>query len=382
MRESENSFLQLVRLGISTSNISTSSITDVKISGNIGWPAIQALAYQHGLSGVVIDGIEKLPASHRPPQDLLLQWIGEVMQNYEARYRAYEKAIAELARFYNGHELKMMILKGYACSLDWPKPEHRPCGDIDIWLFGKQKEADALLESFRIQNSSFKIDRSHHHHTVFEWDDFTVENHYDFVNIHAHRSSAELENVFKELGNEANLNENDNHNTIGNQIQSVNVCGEKVYIPSPNLHALFLIKHMVSHFAAAEISLRQVLDWAFFVEKHTKEIDWDWLNGMLEEFHMNDFVSCINAICVEDLGFEACIFKGVQFNPQLKEWVLNDILEPAYGLAGPMGFFQSVVYKYKRWQGNAWKQEMCYNESRWEYFCSGIWAKLLKPTSS
>lgn len=68
-----------------------------------------------------------------------------MLQNYEYRYELYRRAIAELAGFYGEYGLKMMILKGYTCSLDWPKPEHRPCGDIDIWQFGKQNEADAFI---------------------------------------------------------------------------------------------------------------------------------------------------------------------------------------------------------------------------------------------
>ncbi len=372
MRELEYSFLHLVRLGIGTSNISTSSITEAKIPENIDWSSIQAIASQHGLLGVIIDGIEKLPASHRPPQALLLQWIGEVMQSYEARYQAYEKAVAELALYHNSHGYKMMVLKGYACGLDWPKPEHRPYGDIDIWQFGQQKEADALIEAEKpvqvVQGvQEFKVDRSHHHHTVFNWGGFTVENHYDFVNVHAHRSSAELEKVFKELGI--------------NDSYRVEVNGETIYIPSPNLHALFLIKHMVSHFAAAEISLRQVLDWAFFVEKHHEEVDWGWLLGLLEKYHMKDFFNIINAICVDDLGFRTDIFPTVQFLPEVKEKVLNDILEPAYGAAEPAGLISRIAYKYRRWQGNAWKQKLCYDESRWSAFWSGIWAKLLKPAS-
>ena len=261
-----------------------------------------------------------------------------------------------------------MLLKGYACSIDWPKPEHRPSGDIDIWLFGKQKEADAALAaSSKFHDSSFKIDSSHHHHTVFDWCGLSVENHYDFVNVHAHKSSAQLEKVFKELG------EDDSH--------SVEVLGEKVYLPSPNLHALFLIRHMVSHFAAAEITLRQVLDWAFFVEKHTKEVDWEWLDGLLVKYHMKEFVGCINAICVEDLGFSVDIFPELQFVPELKERVLEDILDPEYTAAEPKGFLPRLIYKYKRWQGNAWKQKMCYGESRWSAFWGGIWAKILKPAS-
>lgn len=368
-------FLQLVRLGIGT-------LKGKKVSNDVDWVALKALADRHGLTAIVLDGVNevlkaKSPISNLKPQ-IKLSWIGEVMQNYEQRYAKYKKAISSLAKFYNQYGYKMMVLKGYACSLDWPNPKHRPCGDIDIWLFGKQKEADAALAaSSKFQDSStsettkssasFKIDSSHHHHTVFDWHGFTVENHYDFVNVHAHKSSAELEKIFKQLG------QDDSH--------AVEVNGEMVYLPSPNLHALFLIRHMVSHFAAAEITLRQLLDWAFFVEKHTKELDWNWLNGMLVKYHMKYFFNLINAICVEDLGFSVNIFPSVQFVPELKERVLEDILDPEYTAAEPCGFLPRVIYKYQRWQGNAWKQEMCYGESRWSAFWSGIWAKILKPFS-
>lgn len=330
---------------------------------NVDWQAIKALANKQGLAAIIVDGIERLPNTKRPPKELLLKWIGEVFQSYENRYKLYQEVIAELAGWCNTHGYKMMVLKGYACSLNWPKPEHRPCGDIDIWLFGKQKEADALLS----KEKGIKVDTSHHHHTVFDWGGFAVENHYDFVNVYAHKSSAELEKIFKSLG--------------GDDGYYVEVMGEKVYQPSPNLHALFLIRHMASHFAAAEITMRQVLDWAFYVEKHTKEVDWAWLVGLLEKYHMKDFFNLINAICVEDLGFAAGLFPSVQFLPSTKERVLDDILDPAFTAAEPKGFLPRMIYKYKRWQGNAWKQEMCYAESRWSGFCTGIWAKILKPAS-
>ena len=347
-----NTFLLLIRLGIGHH-------ADA-LPPDIGWQDVKAISERQGLEALVLDGIEKLPDQQRPPIVFLLEWIGETLQGYEYRYELYCRAIAELAAFYNSHGYKMMVLKGYACSLNWTMPSHRPCGDIDIWLFGKQKEADATIT----KEKGIKIDKSHHHHTVFNWDDFIVENHYDFVNVHAHRSSAELEEVFKELGKD------DTH--------SVAVNGEKVYLPIPNLHALFLIKHMVSHFAAAEINLRQVLDWAFFVEKHTKEIDWKWLDCMLDKYSMKDYVNCINGICVEDLGFDAGIFQEVQFLPALKDRILMDILNPEYTSTEPEGLLHRMIYKYKRWQGNAWKQRLCYKESRWEYFWSGIWAKMLK----
>ena len=171
--------------------------------------------------------------------------------------------------------------------MDWPKPEHRPCGDIDIWLFGDQKVADALLA----KEKCVKIDTSHHHHTVFEWDRFSLENHYDFINVHHHKSHVALENIFKVLG--------------ADETHYVELYGERVYLPSPNLHALFLFKHLLLHFSTGEMTLRQILDWAFFVEKHTKEVDWNWLVKVLDENNIREIFNTINAICVEDLGFNA-----------------------------------------------------------------------------
>ena len=350
------SFLELVRLGIGTSE-------NVTIPQNTDWIKLKALADEQGLSAIVLDGVEKLPKEQQPSQMLLLQWIGEVLGGYEPRYELYQKAISELAGFYNQHGYKMMVLKGLACSLDWPKPEHRLCGDIDIWQFGQYKEADAALA----KEIGIVIDNSHHHHTVFEWNGFTVENHYDFINVHHHKSHVALEKIFKELGKD------DSH--------SVEVCGEKIYLPSPNLHALFLLKHMMLHFVATEFTIRQLLDWALFVEKHGNNVDWEWLKVVLDENGMIPMFNIINAICVEDLGFDASLFPTIQFAPLVKERALNEILSPEFSVKLPRNVFHRVVYKYRRWRGSAWKHELCYKESMWSAFWSGVWVHLLKPSS-
>jgi hypothetical protein len=350
-----DAFLALVCLGIGHSVL--------ELPNTINWKSVQALAVEHDLYAVVLDGIERLPESLRPPQELLLEWIGETLQGYEYRYEQYRRVIAELAGFYNSHGFKLMILKGYACSLDWPKPAHRPCGDIDIWQFGKQKEADAAL----IKEKGIAIDNTHHHHTVFNWGDFSVENHYDFLNIYHHRSNVELEAILKELGDDD-----------GNYVE---LNGEKIYMPSANLHALFLLRHAMSNFASTGLLLRQLLDWGFFVEAHGKEVDWKWLESMLEKHGMKTLYMIFNAICVEDLGFAPKLFHQIQFVPSLKERVLNDIIAPEFSEIEKGGFIRRAIYKYRRWKANEWKHELCFNESMWSAFCSGVWNHLLKPSS-
>ena len=351
----EDVFVQLVRLGIEH--------RAERITDEIEWNIVEALAERQGLSAIVVDAVDSLPTTNRPPQEKLLQWIGESIQDYEYRYELYCRAIAELAAFYHEHGCKMMVLKGYACSRDWPIPKHRPCGDIDIWQFGQQKEADALIT----KEKGIQIDNSHHHHTVFRWHDFMVENHYDFINVYHHKSNSELEIIFKEQGAD------DSH--------YVELYGEKVYLPSSNLHALFLLRHSMVDFAACELSLRQVLDWAFFVNAHGKEVDWKWLLQVLDKFNMRNFFNCLNAICVEDLGFDQNVFPYIQFEPQMKNRVFKEIMSPSFSREEPQGFIPRVIYKYRRWKGSEWKHRLCYNESMWSAFRSGVWNHLLKPAS-
>lgn len=376
MLSSKDALLQLVRFGIGTSK-------DAKISKDIDWEPVEALAERQGLLGVVYDGLQKLrveslgfrvsgkcSVDSLPSQVAWLRILGKVMQGYEQRYALYRKAVADLAAWYHAHGYRMMVLKGLACGENWPKPEHRPYGDIDIFLFGKQSEADALMvQEYKVQG--FKVDRSHHHHTLFQWQGFTVENHYDFV--HVHRSSRELEGIFKGLAHteDAFLGHTDS-------TDNTDIC-----LPPANLHALFLVRHMVSHFSGASMSLRQVLDWGFFVKAHHDEVDWKWLVGVLEKYHMKEFFDCVNAICVEDLGFHPLEFKGLRVQEvqgsEMKQRVLNDTLSPEFSEETPKHVWKRVPFKYRRWKANRWKRELCYEDGQLRTFLGGVWNHLLKP---
>lgn len=367
LKNLEDSFLVLVRLGVGN------AVTE-KLPNRFDWDEVEALAEKQGMLGVVYDGTLRLTASLTSsgqentgilPLTVKLRWKGKVLQGYEQRYMLYWKAVADLAAWYHAHGYRMMLLKGLACGLDWPKPEHRPYGDIDIWLFERQKEADALMvEEFKEQR--FKVDNSHHHHTVFRWEGFTVENHYDFVNVHHQKSNVELERIFK------SLSVIDSH--------SVELNGEKVFLPSPNLHALFLIIHLASHFSTERITIRQVLDWGFFVEKHGFEVDWEWLRLLMVKFHMDEFFDCINLICVEDLRFDKHAFYCLSgAKSELKERILYDILKPEFSEPEPKHVWKRIPFKYRRWKANEWKHELCYNESMRSSFWSGVKNHLLKP---
>lgn len=355
-------FLKLVRLGIGHGDLSWT------MPEAVNWKRLLRLASRQGLSAVALDGVEAWRKQHPeekefPPSSMLVSWVGEVFHNYEWRYDACRRTLGEMASFYTEHGLKMMVLKGFSCGLDWPRPEHRPMGDIDIWLFGEYKRADALLQ----QEKGIAVDTGHYHHTVFYWGDFMVENHFDFLNLQHHRSNAGIEKVLKELGMD--------------DTRSVEVCGGRVYLPSPNLHALFLLRHGMTHFASSEINLRQLLDWAFFVQAHTAEVDWKWLLSMLDEYGMTRLFHIFNAICVEDLGFEPSIFPPYPVDSDLKARVLRELIVPEFAGAVPTSLLPRAWFKFRRWRANRWKHALCFNESLWSAFWTGVWGHLRNPHS-
>lgn len=356
MKSIENVLLELVKLGLGKESV-------YQIPPGVDWQGLFDLADRHKVTAIALDGINRcfekgieLDIDFQTKTD----WIGDALQ-VETFYQQHEENMRQLAQFYQKHGIRMMVLKGYGLSLNYPVPNHRAPGDIDIYLFGDYKKGDGLIA----EELGIKIDKSHHHHTVFEWQGFTVENHYDFLNVHHHKSNVELEAILKDLGKD------DSH--------YVELKGEKVYLPSANLHALFLLRHSMSNFASTGFQLRQLLDWAFFVEKHGKEIDWEWLESQLEHFGMKKLYDVFNAICVDDLGFDVKLFPQMQFQPELKDRVLNDILTPEFSEKESGGLISRAVFKYRRWKANAWKHELCFNDSLWSAFWSGVWGHLMKP---
>ncbi len=326
--ELKDSLLSLVRLGITHS-------VGVSLE-KIDWRQIQVLAMQQGLYAVVHDGAEKLGGQKQPPKEILAEWRNKVLQEYENQYAQSTQTIAEMARFYGGHGFKMMVLNDYACSLNWTTPKHRTCKAIDIWLFGKQKEADATLA----REKGISVKRMCHHDTSFKWGRVSVVNRRNLLDNNVSRSSERLVEFCSDDSHDVKLN------------------GEKLYLPSPNLHVILLLKQMFKSFLDGRLSLLQVLDWGFFVEKHKNDVDWEWMSKMLNKMHLNDFFNTINAICVEDLGFGASVFPCVQFNPFLKDKISDDVFKQAI-MEKPKGVIQSLIFKYRRWKNSGWKRALC-----------------------
>lgn len=332
------------------------------------WSSVVAQSNRQAVAAIAIDGLQKYLSVHPDVKPFAqetvaekmrrMQWLGQVMA-YERMYAKHEQAMAALARVYAKKGIRMMVLKGYGLSLDWPVPCHRPVGDLDIYHFGRWKEADAWIA----KECGIKVDDGHEHHTIFCFHGMAVENHYDFINTKAHRDAPMIEQRLKALA-EKNCKEVIAH-------------GEKIYLPSADFNAIFLMRHMGQHFAGEHLNLRQVLDWGFFVRAHHAEVDWKETMSFLLEIGLSTFFYQINAICVDYLGFAEEDFPLIVRDEALERRILSDILHPEFAEEKPTsGLLAILTFKFRRWWHNRWKHPLVYKEWLLPMFLTLLWSHL------
>lgn len=349
------------------------------------WSTLFGLSVKQCVPSVVLDGLNKslvsvaLPGKGVAKTDKL-KWLGMLL-NMEKQYARHESIVAELAAVYQSAGYRMMLLKGYGLSKYWPIPNHRPTGDIDIYLMymdsdGKDKCQPAwkCADMMMKEKLGVEIDNSHHHHSVFTYKGIMVENHYDFINVHSHRSNRWIENEFKTLA----LTGSEEY-TFDN--------GAKLLFPSPLLHCLFVARHNACHFAAEHLNLRQLLDWALLVEMRNEDMDWDYFWSTTKKMGMEKFVLCMVFIAIEQLSFERSIFhipdEYMDFQKceyDLIDKVFDDILHPTDEGNDGKGLVY-VVRRFKLWKRNLWKHRIVYSDSVFSTFCAQIKSHLMKPTT-
>lgn len=321
------------------------------------WGELYKIAKNQSLVGVCFAGVQKLLTQKRePPEMLYFTWMG-MAAKIQQKWEQHEAFIGRLAGFYEKHGIDMMLLKGYGLSLNYPESKLRNPGDVDVYLFGDWKKADDAVR----QELGVEVRNDSEHHTKFEIDGILVENHYDFVNTRIRRSSQNLERVFKELAQD--------------KTNVIDVCGQRVILPSDKLNAIFLLRHCAGHFASEGITMRNVLDWGLFVQS-AKDLDWEWLWQLAKEYNMHKFLACLNMICVGELGLSIEI-RGESLETssdeirRLKASVLNEIKNGTDLVPGA-----STWERTKRWWQHRWKHEICYSDSILSSFVYSVRANL------
>lgn len=323
------------------------------------WKLFVSLAQQHNIVPLVCDGLAG--ARDVIPPKVFSQIVGLTVIS-EDKYAARKRVVESLGRLFAEHNIPFMVLKGYGISLYYPNPSHRTFSDVDMYSFGQYQEADRVLH----EKLGIGIDDDVHHHTTCVYEGVLIENHYDIINTVQHNSNAFFEQILKAEA------ANDSRNVqVGNAI---------IMLPSAMFNALFLMRHMASHYAAERVSLRHLCDWMLFIKSEHKNVDWERVCALYEEFNMKRFADAIAGICIDHLGMSEEFIPNVHRDKNLETRILQDIIFAEFDEEKPQsGVVRIVWWKTRRYFANRWKHKLVYNESWVKTFFQAAYAHLLKP---
>ena len=340
------SFIQLVRQGIGHTD--TTEITD-----SVDWVEVKTLAEEQGLSAVVLDGIEKLPVTSRPPQELLLEWIGETLQS-ESIYKTQQKEAIKMAGLFQNNGIRTYVLKGVVVAECYPKPLHRSSVDMDCYLLPEENDFDAWkLGNDLIKTQSYEVAFDYYKNSTFYLSDLTVENHQYFTPFRGNKRLAALEKWLQ--------------GQFKNGLSGSRIEGTELWRPPVMVSALFLIEHAYSHFLHEGLTWKMVLDWMMFSKKHKDEIDWTLLGAKIDEFGFRKFYDSYYQLGKYLVG-DVQEFKSlrVQDKRMLEDvWAELDVHETVKGIKGKFALV-----------GNTWRARCKYKYFSEDSMLKALWIQI------
>ena len=288
-------FLALVRAGLWEQDVRLLPHQDIE------WREIYRLATEQSVLGLVVDGLEH--SEVKPPQVLLLQWIGK-LQQIEQRNKAMNAFIAESIGTLREQDIYALLVKGQGVAQCYEKPLWRPSGDIDYFL--SKDDYGKAVAFFKNKYSNNKDGGRYSQEYVFYTDQWMIEVHGSLRTCLSSKIDKVVDTVQKSVFYGGNVRPWDNNGTL-------------VFLPAPNEDVFLVFTHFIKHFYKEGMSLRQVCDWCRLLWTYRESQNYGklefWINkaGLMKEWQ------AFAALAVKYLGMPAEAMPFFNLNDNLNK---------------------------------------------------------------
>ncbi len=291
-------FFSLLRAGLwEDLKNNASSLT---ILAAVDWERIYQLAEEQSVLGVVLAGIEH--SEVKPPQELLLQWIGEV-QLLEQQNKAMNEFIAKVIEKLRREDVYAILLKGQGVAQCYERPLWRSCGDVDLLLSDSNyKKAKSVLIPWALTVEPESIYGKHLGLTIDSW---AVELHGTQHTELSYRIDKVIDAVQDNQFCQRNVRSWSNGKT-------------QVFLPSPDNDVFFIFTHFLKHFYKGGLGLRQICDWCRFLWTYRELLNHGLLESRIRKAGLMTEWMAFGAFAVEYLGIPS---EAIPFYSMEKKWL-------------------------------------------------------------
>jgi len=324
--------------------------------GENDWQKVFESSVIQGVMVLVLNGSIRLPKELQPPHSLKLRWIVGV-DAIEKQYSHRVKTAEELAAYFSENNIRMLVFKGIALARLYPLPYSREFGDIDIFLCGKAKEGDVLLERIAGKNLLAK-----EKHKNFVYKGILIENHHTFLN-QVDQNSRNLEKRLMMILEKAGM-----------------MTEKNLLYPPPDFDALFVMLHLIEHWSC-KIILRFLCDLTVLFTAYKGKIDFSLYRNALSEAGLLKLADIFISLSVKHLGLNPEYAPPYQSDLSLENRIWDDLLNPE---VPPLPeekrtLFNILIYNIRLLRSRYWKNELVFPGQYGKKILNAAFFYLLHP---
>lgn len=260
---------------------------EVQLPSNIttDYKEIFRLAREQAVLGLITAGLEHIKEG-APPKELVLTFIGEVMQ-IEQRNMAMNFFVGVLFKKMREAGINAVLVKGQGLAQCYERPLWRSCGDVDLFFdYRDYKEAKHFIRP--LANSLEREDERKRHLGV-TIDSWLVEIHgtmHTDISCKINKVNDEVqEDIFDREGVRCWRND-----TID------------VPLPSIDNDIIIVFTHFIDHFYGEGVGIRQICDWCRLIWTYREKIDLQLLEERLCKMGLMAEWKAFASFAVEYLG--------------------------------------------------------------------------------
>ena len=219
------------------------------------WEALHHLASRQTVVPLVTDGINRLPQELLPAKpERLDPFLGDMMATAN-RNRVLDAFIPKLFNALQG--IPVVLVKGQSLAVDYPDPERRQPGDIDLLLLPSSYEA---AKEILLPKATTVLDEKREiWHQGMRFKSVEVEVHGSISTLMSRKLDGKLAALLEEQFD-------------GRPFPTVSIGGADVPVPDADFNAIYIFVHFLHHYWSGGVGLRQLVDWMIFVSVHKRDI--------------------------------------------------------------------------------------------------------------
>ena len=339
-------------------------------AGEAEWNELFELSAVQGVMVLSLNGAMQLPKKLQPPIAPKLRWVAGV-EAVEKRYRHQLETAKDLSSRFRENGIRMLLFKGISLSRLYHIPYSREFGDIDIFLCGKSKEGDVLLEQIadRKRISSKK-------HVRFFYRGILIENHHTFLNhvsFNCFHHSKDLEKQLMTLLAEAGITGEADFDKSGQTDKTL-------LFPPADFDALFVTLHLLTHLPGG-IIVRYLCDLTFIFTVYKGKIDFSLYRNTLSKAGLLKLADIFVSLAVRYLGLNPEYAPPYESDLSLENRLWHDLLNPA---VSPLPkekrtLFRVFIHKIRLLRSRYWKCELVFPGKFWKMIFYSMFFHLRHP---